>query len=111
MAPLTNPNAQRQRSERALTLRGDTPHRNPGDAARARAVRAQLAPVSIAALNRMECPRCGPQTLHNGNKCVVCGHAPAKKRGRRPEGAAPPWAIKRRPHITAANRPTAKRGN
>lgn len=43
---------------------------------------------SIAALTRMDCSRCGPQTLHSGPRCTGCGKsAPAPRKTRVPRGA------------------------
>jgi hypothetical protein len=39
--------------------------------------------TSVAALMRVDCPRCGPATLHDGTRCVVCGKSAPVPRKRR----------------------------
>jgi hypothetical protein len=69
--------------------------------------------MSVSTLTNRTCVACSPtaEVLHDAFRCVLCGHTPGKKRGKSRDGDAPAWALKRQAHMTAANRPTAKRGN
>jgi tRNA(Ile2) C34 agmatinyltransferase TiaS len=56
---------------------------------------------SIATLVRLDCPRCGPQMLHDGLKCIHCRKAAPAPRKRRIASvdaelaAAAAWRLKR----------------